>query len=142
MGVIHVTNLRESPGNQPRFERDDVSLLVCFIVETLLKAYRLTSLRYPVYHRKGYRFHVLSKPVPNPSDKQTVLPLLQCVGAPLLRWVSSRLVTKCLARVVLFDRHCEGTVRVLLLLGLFQQRTAPVELLGPLMLLLQALFQQ
>ena len=58
MGVIHVTNLRESPGNQPRFERDDISLLVCFTVETLLKAYRLTSLRYPVYHRKGYRVRV------------------------------------------------------------------------------------
>ena len=85
---------------------------------------------------------MIAWPVPNPSDKQTVLPLLLCVGAPLLRWVSSRVVTKCLARVVLFDRHCEEAVRVLLFLGLFQQRTVPVELLGPLTLLLQALFQQ
>ena len=45
-------------GNQPRFELGDVSLPVCFIVETSPRAYRLTSLQHPVYHREGSRFHL------------------------------------------------------------------------------------
>ena len=37
MGVIHVTDLRVSPGNQPRFELGGISLLICFIVDTPLR---------------------------------------------------------------------------------------------------------
>ena len=85
MSVIHVMDLRKSPGNQPRTELGDIPLLVCFIVEAPLRAYRLTLIAWPV---------------PNPSGKQTVLPLLQCVGATQLCWVSSRFVTEYFARVV------------------------------------------
>ena len=58
MGVIHVADLRESPDNHRCFKLGDISFLVCFLVETPLRAYRLTSLLYPVYHREGSRFDV------------------------------------------------------------------------------------
>ena len=103
MGVIHVvTDLREFPGNQPRFELGDISLLVCFIFDTPLRAYRLMSLRYPVWK---FPFSCAPRtlivcPVPNPSGKQTVQLLLQCVRATLLTRVFSRLVTEYISRVV------------------------------------------
>ena len=56
MGIIHVMDVRESPGNHPCFELGDISVLVCFIVETAIRAYGLTPLQYPVYHREGSRF--------------------------------------------------------------------------------------
>ena len=90
MGVIHLTDLRESPGNQPRFELSDLSILVCLIVETPLRAYRLASLIVPCLPTRRFPFSLTPKTptawlVPKPFGKQTVLPRLQCVGATELR---------------------------------------------------------
>ena len=67
-----VTDLRESPRSQPHFELGDLSLFVCFIVKTQFRAYRLTFLRYPVYHRLFEKVPVFM--CPSNSDRMVCFP--------------------------------------------------------------------
>ena len=80
MGVIHITDLRESPGNQPRFGLGDLSSLLVLLSKHHLKPTDLrpsdtlsTIEKVPVSRCPS---NLVAWPAPNPFGKQTVLPLL------------------------------------------------------------------